>query len=158
MQLKFFTVPVMGGDTERAEEELNRFIRGHRILSIQRELVCNGMQSCWCCCVEYLDGDNAVSGKLSYERRDKIDYREVLGDVEFARFRVMREVRKSIAETDAVPAYAIMIDDQLAELARLEKVDEAALKKLNGFGEKKFEKYGKRFLDKLAGVNDETGK
>ena len=158
MQFKFFTIPAMSGDTERAEEELNRFLRGHRILSVQRELVSNGMQSGWCCCVEYLDGDGNSFGKSAYEKREKIDYREVLNEDEFARFRVMRDARKSIAETDVVPAYAIMIDEQLADLARLEKVDENALKKLNGFGDKKFEKYGKRFLDLIQGVGDEKSK
>ena len=157
MQFKFFMIPVMSGDTERAEEELNRFLRGHRILSVQHELLNNGMQSCWGICVEYLDGEAPSSGRASFDRKDKVDYREVLSEQEFARFRVMREVRKTIAETDAVPAYAVMIDEQLAELARLESVDENALRNLNGFGEKKFEKYGKRFLEKLSGLKDAKG-
>lgn len=155
MQYKFFTIPATGGDTARAEEEMNAFLRGHRVLTVQRELVNNGQQSGWCCCVEYMDGEGgAVSGR--WEKREKVDYRTVLNEEEFARFRIYREIRKKLAETDAVPAYTIMIDEQLAELARQPSIDEASLKKLNGFGERKFEKYGERFLREAKAVQDET--
>lgn len=161
MQYKFFTVPVMSGDTAQVESELNAFLRGNRVLSVQRELVCNGPQSYWCCCVEYTEGhsshDATTSSSLSRpEKREKVDYRKLLSEEEFKRFYIMRSARKQIAEHDAIPAYAIMLDEQLAELAKLPEIDEKALKSMNGFGEKKFEKFGKRILELLKEMKNET--
>ena len=52
MQFKLFSIPATG-DTE-AEEELNRFLRSHRAVSVQKELVQGGHTAYWCFCVEYL--------------------------------------------------------------------------------------------------------
>ena len=60
MQLKFFTIPAMGDGNSVMEDELNAFLRGHRILNVQRELVNNGQMSCWCCCVEYIEGAKPI--------------------------------------------------------------------------------------------------
>ncbi len=155
MQYKFFTIPAISGDTVRAEEELNAFLRGHRVLTVQRELVNNGQQSCWCCCVEYMDGEQ-TSSQGRWEKREKVDYRTVLSEDEFSRFRVYREARKRLAETEAVPAYAIMIDEQLAELSKLPLLDEKSLKQLKGFGDRKFEKYGVRFLQEVEAARYEA--
>ena len=51
MQFKLFSIPATG-DLE-TEEELNRFLRSHRAVSVQKELVNNGDTPCWCFCVEY---------------------------------------------------------------------------------------------------------
>ena len=69
----------------------------------------------------------------------------------------MRECRKTLAKELAVPAYAIFIDAQLAELSKIEidKISADSLKAINGFGEKKFEKFGHRFLELLK---DETSR
>ena len=56
MQYKFFNIPAISGDGVSAEEEMNAFLRGHRVLNVQRELVHDGRDSFWSCCVEYLDG------------------------------------------------------------------------------------------------------
>ena len=155
MQYKFFTIPAIGGDWAWAEEELNAFLRSHRVLTVQRELANNGSQNCcWSFCVEYMDGEQ-TTGKDRWEKREKVDYRTILNDEEFSRFRIYRDIRKKLSEEEAIPAYAIMVDEQLAELARQSSVDESTLKKLKGFGEKKFEKYGVRFLQEVEAWKDE---
>ena len=45
MQLRFFTVPILGG--EDAAEELNRFLGAHRILAVDRYFVQDGANSAW---------------------------------------------------------------------------------------------------------------
>jgi hypothetical protein len=49
MQFKLFSVPA-SGDAE-AEEEMNRFLRSHRAMSVQKELVQGGATAYGCFCV-----------------------------------------------------------------------------------------------------------
>lgn len=54
MQIKLFTMPAFGG--EAAEEELNRFLRSHRVLQLERHFV-SDQGGYWALLVEYADGD-----------------------------------------------------------------------------------------------------
>lgn len=54
MLVRFFSFPALG-DPAR-EEELNRFLRSHRVLAVHRELVAQGMNSYWALAVECLEG------------------------------------------------------------------------------------------------------
>lgn len=157
MQYKFFSIPAVDCDVRSFEDLLNGFLRGHRILSVKRELLCDGPQSRWCVCVEYLDGlGGEMPERDNWPRKERIDYREILSEEEFARFAKMRSARKALAEADHIPAYAIMKDEQMAELAKKTTIDEWSLRGLSGFGEKKFEKYGMRFLAALQEKANET--
>jgi hypothetical protein len=86
MAYRFFQVPVRDGGA--AGEELNRFLRGHRVVSVDRRWVDVGTESYWSFCVDYLETAPA-SGPLARvpgESRGKVDYREVLSPEEFAAF------------------------------------------------------------------------
>lgn len=146
MQLKFFTIPAVSESSSVMEEELNAFLRGHRVLNIQHELVNNGQTCCWCCCVEYIEGSKPAEG-VRNTGKEKVDYRNVLNERDFERFRILRECRKILAEEEAVPAYAVFLDEHLAAMAQKDELDVAMLKTINGVGEKKTEKYGKRFIE-----------
>ena len=54
MQLRFFTIPIHGG--EGIADELNRFLAGSRILSIDRHLAQDGSNSAWAVCVSFESG------------------------------------------------------------------------------------------------------
>ncbi|MCB0376036.1 MAG: HRDC domain-containing protein, partial [Sinomicrobium sp.] len=74
----------------------------------------------------------------------------------FARFSRMREIRKTIAREEAIPAYAVFTDEELAAIAKMEPpLTEAGLKTIKGIGKKKVEKYGAYFLPEKQ--TDETG-
>lgn len=153
MAYRVFNIPAMAGSGDEASE-LNAFLRGHKVVAVNREFVQDGASSRWCFCVEYLDGTPPAGGVAS----GKIDYREVLDDEQFARFRVLREARKKVAEEDGVPVYAVFSNDQLAEMAKIEGgPDEAALRKISGIGEKKIARYGRRFLELAAGGGSRSG-
>lgn len=156
MQYKFFKIPTCGDPV--AEEEMNRFLRGHRVLSTNREFVADGNASFWCFAVEYMEGTTPVSapsgGKFS---KTKTDYREILSEEEFAKFRVLRECRKALAESDAVPAYAVFLDEHLAEMSKMTELNFANLRKINGVGEKKIEKYGGNLLKLFSEKQNEAG-
>ena len=73
MQFKILAIPATGD--HEAEEELNRFLRGHRVISVQKQLAQTGTSAYWCFCAEYLDGvkPNADRSKGRHGRRVRLD-------------------------------------------------------------------------------------
>ncbi len=144
MQIKTFTVPAFSesGHTD----ELNRFLRANRILEIKKEFVNGDNGAFWAICVTYLPmmAEGAASSLpfSSAGHREKVDYRNVLSENDFLRFSILRKIRKVLAESDAVPPFAVFTDAELSEVAKLELLTPQAMKKINGIGSKKVEKYG----------------
>lgn len=139
MQIRFFTIPVMGG--EAITSEMNVFLRSKKILQSDTQLVANGQNSFWCVCIKYID-DISIQDK----NHNKVDYKEVLDEESFKRFTLFRDVRKRVAQEDSVPAYAVFTDEELAGLAKITQLTLANMKSVKGIGEKKVEKYGKYFI------------
>ena len=140
MQIKIFTVPLFGG--EEAVEEMNKFLRGNKVVDIAKTLVQQGDVSFWAFCVTYLLGVPPKTQPPQGERKEKVDYREVLDAETFARFATMRTIRKQLAEADAVPAFAVFTDAELAEIAKLDELSPKLMLGINGLGEKRVDKYG----------------
>ena len=67
MQLKIFSIPAFG--SEALEEEMNKFLRTHRILQIERHF-CPDNGGYWAVMVEYMLGD-PVAEVPPAERREK---------------------------------------------------------------------------------------
>ena len=61
-------------------------------------------------------------------------------------FEALRELRKSIASENSVPAYVVFHDPALRDMARQRPSTPAAMAKISGIGEKKLESYGDRFI------------
>lgn len=142
MQVKFFSIPIIGGEAE--SEAMNLFLRSEKILQTENQLVNGSTGAYWCFCVKYLQG----SGSISKDRdRARIDYMQVLDAETFKRFSKMRETRKRLAGEEAIPAYAVFTDEELAEMARPEILTAPFMKSVKGIGEKKFEKYSAHFLN-----------
>lgn len=140
MQIKFFTIPIMGG--EALAEELNIFLRSKKILQVEQQLVNEGQGSTWCFCIRYVE-DNAPD-----KNREKVDFKEILNPADFERFSALREIRKKIAMEEDIPAFSVFSNWELVELAKMKEITSAGMKKVKGIGEKKVEKYGKYFLTK----------
>ncbi len=115
MQFKLFSIPATGN--AESEEELNRFLRSHRAVSVQKELI-NGHTACWCFCVEYLLNSPLPEGKTGGGGRQRVDYKEILSAEDFALFVRLREARKQLAATEAIPVYAVCTNEQLAEMVK----------------------------------------
>ena len=79
-----------------------------------------------------------------------IDYKETLSPADFAIFAKLRDVRKAIAQTEAVPVYTIFTNEQLAQMVGSKATDRAALAKIDGVGDARLDKYGPRFLAVLT--------
>lgn len=147
MQIMIFNIPIPGGD--QVNEEMNKFLRSKKVLHMENHIVNTDQGAFWCFCVRYLDEHSTE------RRRGKVDYREVLNEVSFNRFSEMRKIRKQIAEEEAIPAYAIFTNEELAELAKFDSLTEANMKNIKGIGQKKMQKYGHHFLTKTS--DHETG-
>lgn len=141
MQLKIFTIPLFGNDG--CLDDVNSFLRSHKIVDIRKELIVQNGINYWSFLITYI-GDNIVSN--DFEKKEKIDYKNVLEAEQFNRFAKMRTVRKQLSLQFAAPAYAIFTDAELAELAKLDELTLSVMQKVNGIGKKKIEKYGEDFL------------
>jgi superfamily II DNA helicase RecQ len=160
MQLKFFSIPASGESP--LVEELNRFLRTHRVISVQKEITQRETAPCWRICVEYLESTQSIDKGVSKDKA-RIDYKQILSEKEFAVFSRLRDLRKKIAENEAIPVYAICTNEQLAEMARNRCSSLNDLKKISGFGEAKEKKYGIFFLEeinrsKILEASDETNR
>jgi superfamily II DNA helicase RecQ len=142
MQIKLFTIPILGG--EALTEAMNAFLRSKKILQTETQLAQDGGSMFWCFCIKYIE-DVSIQDSQPVKR---IDYKEVLDAESFERFSKMREIRKRISQEDAVPAYAVFTDEELAGLARLVDLTLSNMKSVKGIGQKKIEKYAKFFLPK----------
>lgn len=86
MAYRFFQISMR--DSGVSEEELNRFLRGHRILSVDRRWVDLGTESFWSFCVDYLETvqPSGPGARPVGESQGKVDYREVVNPEQFAAF------------------------------------------------------------------------
>lgn len=64
-------------------------------------------------------------------------------------FEKLRELRRSIADGQGIPAYLVFGDRTLQEMAQKIPSDRASMMEISGVGEKKFETYGAAFLDMI---------
>jgi superfamily II DNA helicase RecQ len=106
--------------------------------------------------VEFLEPAISVGGVAPARKGERVDYREVLSDGEFRVFAHLRDLRKEIANKEAVPVYAVFTNEQLAEMARRLPRSKAALAQINGIGDAKTQKYGQSFLDRIDMILHDT--
>ncbi len=92
MQIKIFTIPIH--DDGSALEEMNRFLRGNRVLEVEQYFRDHSAGAAWCFCVQYLAGRNPGAG-ANRRREKKVDYKEVLDEATFNRFSRMRVPKTS---------------------------------------------------------------
>lgn len=153
MQIKLFTIPI--GDSGKALDEMNRFLRGNKILEVSDELVTSDSGAYWCFCVRYIEKP-FVSTET---HKGKVDYKHVLDEATFQKFSKLREIRKRVAADEGVPAFAVFTDEELAGLAKLDKITPKTMLSVKGIGDKKVERYAGHFItsekkDEESGLPD----
>ena len=79
--------------------------------------------------------------------KEKIEIEEEKTDYEEALFQRLKDTRRQIASSENVPAYIILSDATLMELATYLPHTKEEFRKISGFGEVKIEKYEKAFRD-----------
>jgi ATP-dependent DNA helicase RecQ len=69
-------------------------------------------------------------------------------------FERLRALRRALADKAGIPPYVICQDATLLEIAAAKPATPEALLEIKGMGEKRVQKYGRLFLDALAGKQD----
>ncbi|MBA4055231.1 MAG: DNA helicase RecQ [Marivirga sp.] len=82
--------------------------------------------------------------------KEKVDVQEQKVDYEAALFQELKDVRRQLAAKENVPAYIVLSDATLLELATYLPGNKEDIKKVSGFGEVKIEKYGKQFWEVIG--------
>ena len=147
MGFKFFVIPIHA--SEEIETELNHFLLTHRVISVNRQFIADGSNSCWAMCIEFISGKN-VEGTVKYSplSRNRIDYKSILSPDEFTVYSQLRALRKEIAQIEAVPVYTLFTNEQLAQIVQRKCQSKSDLIGIEGVSEVKVEKY----LDKLLNI------
>lgn len=151
MQVKIFTIPLF--DNASLTEEINAFLRGQKVLTIDKSCVTIDEQAYWTFCITYLPQTQYGGSDQGRPKQAKVDYKEVLDLETFAVFSQLRSIRKQIAEQEAIPAYAVFTDSELAEIAKLESIDPFRIQTIQGIGQKRVEKYGVVLCEKYQESN-----
>ena len=69
MQVRIFTIPLFGG--EEAIEEMNKFLRGNKVVDISKSQVQQGDVAYWSFCVTFLLGTPPKLQRLQTERKER---------------------------------------------------------------------------------------
>lgn len=146
MRFHFLTIPAF--DPDAAQDALNAFCAQHRIVASERHFADRGVDSFWAVCVTWVEGSAAAFPAQG--KRDRVDYREVLGEADFAVYSELRRLRKQLAEREGVPAYAIFTNEQLAAMVQRRVATAQALGAIEGVGEARVVNFGDVFLATLA--------
>lgn len=145
MQYEFFRVSV--DSPEHDAVQLNQFLSSHKIVHIDKQFFVRDGTAFWSFCVHWLSVEPEAVDRRSNSNR--IDYKKLLPESQFAIFSSLREHRKLIAEREGIPVYAVATNEQLAEMAKMESHSLSELQAISGFGEAKVERYGASFLEAL---------
>ena len=149
MQFKTFMLPASG--SEQTEENLNLFLRSHRIVSVRSEFV-TGETPAWCVLVEFI-----VQNEQPSKQSGKVDYMKILAPDEFAAFSRLRELRKELAAKDGVPPFVVFTDEQLCSIVKQKPENIGQFTAIQGIGQAKGEKYWEAVHRVIAG-NEEREK
>lgn len=124
---------------------MNRLLASQKMLEIEKHLYQSEQEAFWSFSIRYIQSNTA--NFQNNNNKNKIDYKEVLTESEFNIFSKLRECRKKVASNDAVPAYAVFTDEELAGIAKLPNIEVNTLNLVKGIGDKKVDKYGKQILE-----------
>lgn len=146
MKYKVFTINAEHGDCD----EMNAFLNGKKIVEVEKHFYTEQNAAFWSFCISYLE---EVPSSQQQVKREKTDYKDILDEKEFERFASLREMRKTIANSEGVPVYAVFTNEELASIAKLQNISKKSLQSINGIGEKRIEKYGDAVIETLSTNN-----
>jgi len=148
MKYRTWLIPVQ--HAAGALEELNHLVAAHRVVSMDRQFVQDGINSFWAVWVSYEEASARPREDVSRgSGSPRVDYRELLSPDDFSVYVRLRSLRKEVAARDGVPTYAVFTNEQLAEMARRRVNSTGALGEIAGVGPARMEKYADLFLMEL---------
>jgi hypothetical protein len=147
MKFKIFTIPAWR--PLDGTDELNAFTSNHKVLEVIPRFCDGAGKPFWTFAVSYLDSSPDDKRYKKTTKKEKTDYKSILDEASFEQFKVLRKIRKTLSETFAVPAFAIMTDRQMAELAKHPEISVDTFSTLSGFGEGKTKRFAQAIIDAL---------
>ena len=136
-------LPIQGD--QQTEEELNRFLRSHRILQVERHF-CSENGGYWALMVEYVDGDPTAEAPPT-QRRERKDFSEGLTDEEKQRYENYKVVRRELAQQHNIPAYLVFTNEELSILSRLSQLNDETVRGVKGIAPQRLKDYVRFFYD-----------
>ena len=117
MQLKTFVIPVLS--PERSEGDVNAFLKGHRVLKVERHFVNDDSGSYWAVLVEYAEAGHADSVHPLKRGDNKEDYN--LSSDELSRYERYRKIRNELSMRKGVQGKkgTVLLMTFLVKAARL---------------------------------------
>ena len=132
---------------EGQPDDLNQFLASHRVANVNQYLADTGGGATLMFVVEVVRGG---SPNRDRESGPRVDYKEVLSPSDFAIYSQLRSLRKSVAEAEGLPLFAVFSNAQLAAMAQKRPASEPELQAIEGLGKSKAQKYSEVFLRKIA--------
>ena len=155
---RIFCIPIPNDG--RNEAELNQFLSSHRIVSVRTQWVTSGDIPYQVFTVEYSGSINETQKELNTLPQGggsaRVDYQKLLTTAQFVRYCKMRDERKKIADEEAIKAFVIFTNEQLATIAKMDSPTLESLKTVDGVGESRIKNYGVRILKCLEETQEES--
>ncbi|MBK6938898.1 MAG: HRDC domain-containing protein [Planctomycetes bacterium] len=122
--------------------DLNAFLASHRIASIAQHVITAGSAPM----LLFIVQTTGSTMERPSGGDTRIDYKQVLTGPQFAVFERLRKIRKTIADEEAVPAYAVFTNAQLAEFVKRDARTADAMAAVDGIGASRSARYASRLL------------
>ncbi|MEA1910436.1 MAG: HRDC domain-containing protein [Spirochaetota bacterium] len=120
-------------------------------MNLEKKLIDGERGTGWVFLVEY-----GNENKSQTSNKVRVDYREVLNEQEFAFFDHLRQVRKTIAEKNGVPVYAVFTNEQLAGMVKKPPKTIKDVFSLPGVGEARVKQFGEAFVKACLEITEKT--
>lgn len=151
MQIKTFKVPL--GDTSGVEEELNKFLRSHRVLKVERAFCLDG-SGYLAVCIEYMEGEPKGEPMV---RPAKKDVTKELTEKELDLYERFRKKRRELAAEKGLPAYMIFTDADLALLAKQHELTAETVLEVPGIQKSRLKEYGALLVNMMEEQHEKGG-
>ncbi len=153
IQFKIFAVPLSGSC-----EELNDFMCSHRIVEIDKQYSNNGENEGWHFCIGYIQDENHLPTGVGVtnDKKDRIDLKSTMNDETYRRFSHLREIRKRIANEEAIPAYSVFSNEELIAISKLPHITVEAIRGIGNINPIKISKYASRFIENTSPESDKN--
>lgn len=153
MQIKTFKIPL--GDSGETEDELNKFLRSHRVLKVERAFCLEG-SGYLAVCIEYMENTSSSDGNNSGGKNRK-DYTKDLSETELKRFELFKQKRREIATDKQLPAYMIFTDAELVRLVKQKQLDYENIMSIPEINKNRLKDFGVYFIELQLEKNEEGG-
>mgnify|MGYP002624231077 CR=1 FL=1 len=135
-------------DDGAQEAELNRFLRGHRIVKVEQHFMAD--DALWAFLVCYLDGEQKESTPAAHRSGERFDPAKELTGEQLVRYQRYAAVRLQLARRDNVKAFVVFTNRELGELAKQDSLTLDTLRRVDGVGDARISQYGEDFVRLVA--------